>query len=258
MRTDRTPRHSLLLLRRLFAAVVLCASATACAQRLDVPEGWVAMRPAEWNSSLAECLNRSPDEWAVSLRDSSTRLTVTPHHYAAVNDTVPVRGGLLIGWSMGEFGGGVAFQPSAGALDTLIDDNLRAFVQTPAGIRAFVGLAHLSLDRGAVYAIAQDPTGNWSARQVADLGSAPHAVHPLSGDSVLVLTSRSVLVLAPDHRVRTLITSDDWWPLSGNSLVRDTAGNIAVGMRGAIAVFQRVPTGYRERWFAPTRCDESS
>jgi hypothetical protein len=255
MRTDRSPKHTQHFLQLAFAVAVFGASATACAQDVVVPDGWIAMRPAKWDSDLVECLNRSRDEWAVSLRDSSTRLAVTRHRDAAVTDTLRVRGGLLIGWSMGEFGGGVAFQPTVGALDTLIDDNLRAFVQTPAGLRAFVGLAHLSLDYGAVYSIAHGPTGAWQARQVADLGSAPRAVYPIAGDTVLVLTSRSLVVLTPDHRVQTLIKSDDWWPLYANSLVRDRAGNIIVGMRGAIAVFQRLGSGYRERWYAPTRCN---
>ncbi len=219
-----------------------------------MPDGWRSLAPAKWNSRLGECLNRSRDDWSVALSDTSPRVVVTRHLYAAVNDTLRVGNGMLVGWNQGEFGGGVVFIPASGIADTLVRDNLRAFVPSAPGVRAIVGLAHLSLDEGAIYALVPRGPDSWQASRVADLGSAPLAVLPLPGDSLLVLTSRRLVIVTPDNRVQLLVSSENWWPLYANSVVRDRRGNIIVGMRGAIAHLRPTARGYHETWYAQGRC----
>ncbi len=247
------------MFRRLVPIVFSLGLATSCRSNdtlsaARLPEGWRVVPPPDSGSERLWCANRAPDEWAVSLEGDGSALRVRAVSGEATPDSLAVDGGWLVGWDYGEFGGGIAFRSHSGRLDTLLTENLHALILTRRGVRALVGLAHLSMDEGAVFALTRDTSGDWRASKVADLEGAPRAHVLLDGDTLLVLTTRRWLQVLPSDHVTTLALSELWWPLYANSVARDRAGNVFIGMRAAIARLSPRRGVFVEEWLVEEPC----
>jgi hypothetical protein len=234
----------------LFSALALPWTATAQAR---LPDGWRAVVPPTERSQEHYCANYSPDLLAGLTADGG-QIVVSAWRDNARRKQLAVPGGLLEGWDGGEWGGGVLFRGSAGGTDTLIRESLHAFAETRAGALALVGIAHLSLDRGSLFHLEQAANGRYRATHLADLGSEPRAVLKISDDSLLVASNRRVLAIGPSGSVATIFSTDLWWGLYPNSIVRDSSGAIYVGMRGAVARIRLFADGYRQDWLVDGRC----
>jgi hypothetical protein len=90
-------------------------------------------------------------------------------------------GGALQAWDLGEWGGAVALRPANGPPLPLILENGRGLFATDFGVVALTGLAHMTIDRGAVYLLAQDAAGTVSATRTLELPGVPCAAVQRSG-----------------------------------------------------------------------------
>jgi hypothetical protein len=198
------------------------------------------------------CANHAAAEWRVALSNDGA-LTIAPATDVQSRQSFQVANGVLEGWDNGEFGGGISFRSKSGSSDTLTTENLRSFIQTREGVRALVGLAHLSFDRGKLLALEPAPDGHWRARELIDLQSAPQTFVAVDSDTLLIVTSKSVLQVVTG-RVNKLFESKLWWGLYPNSVARDKAGTIYIGMRGGVTHLQPIPHGFREDWLLPDAC----
>src|SRR5690606_26929786 len=175
--------------------------------------------------------------------------------------------GLLTGSDYGEFGGSIWSQGSDETRDTLpvvgrdstayYADNLHSLFRHRGELYALVGLAHLGFSVGELLQLHRAADGRWQAQHVVDLRAAPVATTWVARDSLLVLTTDSLLVLqrsSDEWRRRALHGGDTWWLTYPTSLVRDRYGVLYVGMRSAVARLRPMESGYREDWLVPTAC----
>lgn len=85
-------------------------------------------------------------------------------------------GGKLLGFDGGEWGGSLVFLDAAGKAHTLITENVQAIVHSRDGIFVFTGLAHLSMNMGAIHTVIQLPDGSLKAQLLVKLPGAPSNV----------------------------------------------------------------------------------
>ena len=177
-----------------------------------------------------------------------------------------VDGGQLVGSDMGEFGGSIWWRRPDGHHDTLRvqgrdtsgfhADNLHRFILHRGAVYALVGLAHLTLNEGELLLLSRDGT-RWSARQLLSLGGAPRAVTRLGNDTILILTTDSLLSvgLDPARPTRRALHGNGTWSYTyPSSMIQDRAGLIYIGMRGAVVRLTPAERGYKEDWLVPAQC----
>jgi hypothetical protein len=83
-----------------------------------------------------------------------------------------VPGGALLGGDRGEWGGELVFKPVSGPPRVLVDENVHGIFDTPGGAVAFVGLAHMSLNRGRILLVVPSGEG-YEAKEFRTLSGAP-------------------------------------------------------------------------------------
>jgi len=86
-------------------------------------------------------------------------------------------GGRLIGTDHGEWGGKLEFEDPAGGRQTILEENIRAIIKNQDGVFVFTGLAHMGLNRGAVYVVNADANSAPRPALFAKLPGAPVRVH---------------------------------------------------------------------------------
>ncbi len=100
-----------------------------------------------------------------------------------------VRGGWMVGYDHGEWGGSLSFvSPGGESKDLVSDDNIRAIVDTSMGTVAVAGLGHLSLDHGRLYRISRG-TGEWEAQMLLELPARPRWIGLDPAENLVVDTS---------------------------------------------------------------------
>jgi len=224
---------------------------------------WRPVDPVSLSSDEGLSLNRSACEWTVTLEGG----LVTASQFAKVQPKTPPSfrlplqwgaphrierrpAGILVGFDRGEWGGALLWYSSAGALQgTLLHENVVEILPGVASSVAFVGLAHLGEDSGRAVEILEDATRFRVGRSV-DLKSAPRAVVREQAGTILVVTHRGLVRLAPDFTAKTLLDTH-WGLLYPNAAAVDAAGIVYVGMRGVVARLAPQAGGYREEWLFP-------
>ena len=113
----------------------------------------------------------------------------------------------------------------------------------------FVGLAHLDEDRGRAVEILENAT-RFRVGLSVDLKSAPRAVVREHAGTVLIVTHRGLVRLAPDFSA-TPVLDAHWGLLYPDTAALDAAGTVYVGMRGVVGKLTPQADGYREEWLFP-------
>lgn len=166
-----------------------------------------------------------------------------------VRDWIGVEGGFLVGYNSGEWGGGVLWYDSRGKLrQSITRENAVRIVETPHGILAFTGLAHLTVDEGHVLRLAR-VGGSWRARRL-DLPGSPRAIRIDSDGSILVVTTEHLVRVVGGSRVERL-HAGRWRGLYPTSIERHADGTLYIGMRSVVVRLRPTSTGYAEDWLAP-------
>lgn len=250
----------------LLAASVSCGSHPGVESvAAELPDGWVVVpalvEPESWRG---RCANLGLDEWQVGLSTDSSRLLVHPYEYSVLTDELVLPSGRLLAEDRGEFGGNLWFEPDSSVRVSLLAENIHAFLPLHSGIYAMGGLAHLGSDEGHLYRLTEHAPGQWRVEPVLDLGSAPLAAAVLGGDSILVVQSQVLeLIQLPSSR-QVLHRNDAWKAVYPNSVIRDRAGVIYIGMRSGVARLRPSGDHYVEEWLirsnkltaAPPSCGE--
>lgn len=145
----------------------------------------------------------------------------------------------LVGIDCGEFDGWVSVieydsnrNPEA-KNERLYNENCRGFLKEKVLVEykgesywtdnydvayIFVGLAHLTVDRGKIYKFENQKDG-YSCELFADLGSSPDAFL-LDDGNIIVATNKALLSVDSSGNITTLFTSDYWKDLGVTSMVK--------------------------------------
>jgi hypothetical protein len=162
--------------------------------------------------------------------------------------------GWLVGFDAGEFGGGLWWFNSEGAVaKKLLPENVHSILQTSDGVFVLVGLAHLLLDHGDIYRFTETQE-EVTVKHVADLGGSPEASTIDPDGGVVIATMGSVLRVDYDGKVRKIYKSGEnlTYP---TSVVVDANGNIFVAMRFFVLKLLVDNGGrYRPQWLMPKKC----
>lgn len=230
---------------------------------------WRTVDPATLSPDELVSISDSPCDWSVALLGG----IVTPSRYVGARAKIPKipprfrlpqlwgppqtlekrRSGVLIGFNRGEWGGALLWYSPAGTLQgTLLHENVVEILLGVASSIVFVGLTHLSSDRGRAVEILEDAASFRVGRSV-DLKSAPRAVVREASGSLLIITHRGLVRLTPDFTAHDLLNAH--WRLIPNSGVVDTHGILYVGMRGIVAKLTPTADGYHEEWLLPPSKD---
>ena len=163
-----------------------------------------------------------------------------------VQHVIEVGNGYLVGFSAGEFGGGAWWFSKKGDRrrkltlrvgDSSTDyfpENVRNLVTFGKDVLAFEGLTHLVGNSGQVVRLHRGPDGEWRASLFAKLKACPYAVLQERPSTWLLATTSGIFRIDGNARVMPV-----WQPRGGhlyypNSLVRDDAGVVYMGMRSFV------------------------
>ncbi len=114
-----------------------------------------------------------------------------------------VEDGWLAGSNRGEWGGELVFIGDDGIRQTLLQENVEDIYQFGTRLVATVGLAHLSMNSGTIYALARGADGRWSAQPWRELPGAPYSSWPVAGGDLLVnVVDGGTILLSPDGVMR--------------------------------------------------------
>lgn len=167
---------------------------------------------------------------------------------------VRVSDGWLVGFNAGEWGGSLWwFSPDGRRRYKVSDDQVISFVQTPMGLLAPEGLAHLTHSDGKIIRLTRTAHGHWQSADFAALGDAPYAAALDTDGSLVVITLRRLVWVLPTGEVRVLLQNGVWSWLYPNSMVRDGAGDFYVGMRRYVVRIKTGPAGIRLDWLLPPK-----
>ena len=101
---------------------------------------------------------------------------------------IPAYGGLILGSDRGEWGGELAFRGPDGNVQVFLHEPVEAIEEISGNYLAFVGLAHLSANRGSLYRVIRDETEGAKIELFSKLSGAPIYVTRGRNDEVLFLT----------------------------------------------------------------------
>lgn len=114
-----------------------------------------------------------------------------------------VPGGWLAGANRGEWGGELMFLPDDGAPVKLFDGNVEDIYAFGDGWIATTGLAHLTMNEGAVLAVRRDAGDRWRAATWRILPGAANRSWPIATGEILIEAHRKgMLLLSPDGSFR--------------------------------------------------------
>lgn len=101
----------------------------------------------------------------------------------------PAFGGHILGSNRGEWGGELAFRHPNGRTEVLLHEPVEAIESFAGRQLAFVGLAHLGLNEGAIYEVKVDRSGGIAVELVSELPGAPLYSGRGDGGQLLFLTA---------------------------------------------------------------------
>jgi hypothetical protein len=248
------------------ASLVLSLAAATPDYPRDISQ-WqgLAMPAASDLAALVEVLgfsNYSPHEWRVFmqagqpqaqlqselLENPPPRPSFTPEVESVgtvigriqASTLVAVDDGWIVGFNQGEFGAALYWFSQNGDRNYYIsDDQVIDFWVRPDGIYAIEGLAHLGSSRGSVMSIARPLAGErWQATTELRLPEAPRAVSVRRDGTLLLTLSDSLVALAPDGQLRTVLAQAPWGLLYPNSsLLSEDERTLYIGMRQFVGEF---------------------
>lgn len=121
---------------------------------------------------------------------------------------VPVPDGWLAGADVGEWGGSLVHFGSDGLATPLVEENAKAIHRVGDTLVLVTGLAHLSLNRGALYQLRMDPVSGWQARMWRRLPGAPTSSMLVESGELLVNGYGGSILVRADGSMRMAPCSD--------------------------------------------------
>lgn len=154
--------------------------------------------------------------------------------FAGANRFAAVDDGWLVGFNHGEFGAALYWFSRGGNRHYLIsNDQVVAFFLRPDGIYAIEGLAHMGASCGSLIRVARKTkNGKWQAERFVRLPFAPYTIALKRDGNMIVALSDSLVSVASNGEITTLIPDAPWgslYPSSSVILPDDT--KLYLGMR---------------------------
>ncbi|HKW00130.1 MAG TPA: hypothetical protein VJN96_09905 [Vicinamibacterales bacterium] len=238
-------------------------------------------RPGPPSARELECTSFSYLFWSTSVKDGvpyATRIGMREHldplpfrvspgrDRAGDRWAVPVSDGWIVGFSLGEFGGGLWWfnrngttsrrirpGPTAPAnpADPFRAENVLGLPTVGGEQLVLMGLDHLTGRSGRVFRLVQSKT-DWTLEPVAVLDAEPD-VWLIDGNRLLILTESALWSVEPGGVV-TQLHQSRIGELSASAMVRAPDGGIYVGLRHYVVKLDQSNGQWRETWFAPSVC----
>ena len=119
---------------------------------------------------------------------------------------------------------------------------------------AIEGLAHLSMSRGSVLHLVKDGVVKcWTAKPFVALSEAPDVAAIAGKDTMIVVTTSSLVRIRSDKRMDTIFADAFWKGLYPNSMLIDDHGWVYIGMRQGVAKWHIGDKGESVQWMVPSR-----
>lgn len=238
-----------------------------------IPDGWITI-PRLTEDEMS-CANYEGG-WAVSVVGSMPRITPSepepraeseresldiddirdPESDPRVDHVVALNEGWFVGIERGDQGSGVWWIGRGDTSDrsVLYEGNVVGLERFSDGVLLFVGLSHLTIDRGSILHATRSQDGRWSAEDVADLGSMPLAFAAESPSTVIVLDGNGLRRVHIDSgRIEGLVEIG-LGVLYPTSMVITRSGFVYVGMRHAVARFDLTTDPPTQDWHVRPEC----
>ena len=165
-------------------------------QRLNYPSeivGYGASDEAEQKAAGAEIIRVTPD----NLLEQRKPIKQVP------DVALRVDGGWLVGSDRGEWGGELVFIGDDGTRQRILDGNVEDIFRLGTRLVATTGLAHMSMNNGALVALGKGPDGRWMAETWRVLPGAPAVSFLVHPDGLMVETmGRGAIVVDADGGMR--------------------------------------------------------
>jgi len=188
----------------------------AIAADIVLDEIWTTTEiPVSCSICANDCFiaNHGEDIYITLENNVITRASEYQHH----EDVLRTAKGRIVGANKGEWGGSVRFIPRFGAGYTLINDNFCGFYVINDRVFALTGLAHLTLDFGAIHELSYK-NGKWTAQIILDLESEPKA-YIVVDETLYVVTGKDLLIVKNDEIVKSIPGRNGWFAAYPNSIV---------------------------------------
>lgn len=108
----------------------------------------------------------------------------------------------------GEWGGQIGFIDATGKAQVFAHENTEAIYQTAHGILAVTGLAHLSMNHGAIVKLSKGADGAWTAEKWRILPGAPRCSRLLADGRIIVSCYGGIVLVSPDGGMKSLTRRD--------------------------------------------------
>jgi len=110
--------------------------------------------------------------------------------------------GFLLGSDRGEWGGELVFSEGRSRTATLLKENVTAIHRLSFGIVVVTGIAHLTIDEGALYLVQSRGHKSYLASRWKILPGAPERSELLSDGSMFISCSRGAVVVTPEGELK--------------------------------------------------------
>ena len=255
-----------------------------------VPSGWSIYPTPKAPNDALNCANYSELEWRIVSANGSVKIERLPQFNGKFRDgdkplpfrlkqergmigdrrTLKIRGGWLLGFDAGEFGGGLWWSNDDGSISRkLLDHNIRGIISTsPILILADAPLRRGAREKGSdgntvddplsglrssgeIFAISED--NGESMHLIANLDGMPQTFVQESDNFILVTTETGVFRVNPNGAVEAL-AHGLFWGVYPNSMAISHDGTIYIGMRMFVVRLIPQSGGYTEEWLLPNEC----
>ena len=171
------------------------------------------------------------------------------HKIGGRQSFLKVDDGYLVGFYRGEWGGNLFWFSDDGKTKYEISNHeIVKFIKRNNKIYAIEGLSHLGNSRGSIIEIKKT-NNQWTTSEYIKLPSAPYGVDVDYKNNFIIITSKSLLAVTPDSKVKFLIKEGIWdYGLYPTSLI--IKKNIAfMGMRKGIFKYNLITK--KQEWLMP-------
>lgn len=194
------------------------------------------------------CANHWMEDWVVDSSDGNVQIQKLGRNNPT-ESTLYTYGGVLIGTDHGEFGGKLVWKNGQEQV-VLHNANITGLVDDGEYVYAVGGVAHMSTDKGYALKLKRKD-GKFIVEKTLKLNSRPAGVVRIDAGKLAVAGNQGVQLIENDSVKQLSLASVS--VLYPNSVAIDEAGDIYVGMRFAVAKFEKNKQ-YRHRWLVKGDC----
>jgi hypothetical protein len=184
----------------------------------------------EWRA-----LNHAKNSVRTEIIKGQLKLSKPPRRQTLeAYSSLKIDGGKLLATDRGEWGGKIEFIDHKNSKPVLIKEGNVVFVFNYLGGVYFIeGLAHITVNSGAMYRLDRQSYNQFSFTRILDFDDAPEMM--IVADNVLYIASHAGLFVIERLKSRKIFSDTFWWSLYPNSMAVLDPKNVFIGLRGGYA-----------------------